>query len=395
MKAPKKTQGICYLSLAACALIASMCLFVLNIDIHNNYNVGARYSHELAQLMAAGAVAFVTFPAVAAIIGRWNWVLAVCTAAFGLLTLGSAYMANTSGINRGIGDISTAQAQASTARQKRERAEADLADAKRRIGETSERMSAADLRQLHANAQAIIARESSPERGGCKARKRDGTESECAKAEREAASLLRRIGEAGAREKAEADLARARAALDQVEVAADAAAPSQELAAVDIAAHIGGTPEDAARIIGRIIGVLSLVVTAGLGLAAETATALGLHAFGIVPLSKRGSAQAEQPAAPQQPAPTVSRAGIGGRRKMTKQERIAQFAAARLRKVEGEAPGLQAGEIAAALAEWWRSKGISEPMPSPNVIATVLTDGCGFTKCKRGGVIRYAAKFAE
>ena len=337
--APQRRGRVqCWLSLFGMLLLSVPAGVVLRIDILNNYAQGTRYLHELGLIMAVAAVAYAVVPMVAAVLGRWCWMTVGGTVIAGAMTVAAAYLAYTSALNAGIDSVVTAQAQAETAREKRAAAQAELEVAQAEAAGIAEPMPSAALKRLYDDAIARKAAESMPERGGCGKKEK----SLCRTAEREAADYLRRLGDAEAKEKAERRAEEARKILAEVETVADTAPATQELAAIDLAMRIDTTPEEAARLIARGLALLSIALTVIMGLLAHRAMELGMHAFGIVPLSTRGTPAPRglEVVPPQKPA-LIERAvaliadpkpegAKRGRKPMTPEERVLKFVKDRL-----------------------------------------------------------------
>lgn len=391
----------CPLSLAVALMIFAICGWVLRIDVVNNYHLGARVLEELGQLFAVGAIAYALFPAAARLRGAWCSVTIGATAVAGLITLGASYLAYSGAQNSKVDRVTEQQQRVGVARAKRERAEADLAEARKEMAAISERRSSKALRELYEDAMRRKAEESSEARGGCKPTvvvngKRE--DSRCIKAEREAAEYLRLIGDAEARERWEAKAEAAKALIASVEGDADAPLPEQDLAAVDLAYNLDISPESAGRIIARASSILAMLLTAFLGLAMHTATGFMMTAFGIRPLLREiepapsglAVVAPPPPVKPALPKPAAKK----GRPKKTPQERIKQFAAERLKPaatVQQQATGAQMHE---AFEDWWHVNAPGIRMPDQKLVAEVLKKQ-GIEKAKRGGKVRWSARIEK
>lgn len=394
----------CWLSLLLCCILAMLILPFLAIDIANNYHQGSRYLHELGLVMAVAAIAFAAVPMAAAFLGRWCWLTVGSTTVVGIVTVSAAYFAYTHGINAGIDNVVTAQAQTQTASGKRAAAQAELKAVQADISRIPERLSSAQLGKLYDEAKLKQAVESTPERGGCKqwimvdGRK---VESECRKAEREAGEYLRRQGDAEAKERLQKRADEARQTLAAVETAADAAPPTQELAAIDLAQTIGTTPEEAARLIARGFAIGSIIMTVFMALLSHLATKLGMAAFGVLPLNKRRAPLPQAPTGlevvppPDKPVTATILKLVApsdkpkrSRKPLTPEDRILQFVGEKLRPGEGEATF---AEIGNALAAWWEENCKAVELPNRNMVAKVLTEKAHIEYTRRGGKSRYAA----
>jgi hypothetical protein len=373
---------------------------VLRIDILNNYAQGTRYLHELGLIMAVAAVAYAVVPMVAAVLGRWCWMTVGGTVIAGAMTVAAAYLAYTSALNAGIDSVVTAQAQAETAREKRAAAQAELEVAQAEAAGIAEPMPSAALKRLYDDALARKAAESLPERGGCGKKEK----SLCRTAEREAADYLRRLGDAEAKEKAERRAEAARKILAEVETVADTAPATQELAAIDLAMRIDTTPEEAARLIARGLALLSIALTVIMGLLAHRAMELGMHAFGIVPLSTRGAPAPRglEVVPPQKPAlieravalvtPPKREGAKRGRKPMTTEERVLKFVKDRLNVGEGEMTG---DEMIEAFNRWWHERWPDERPIRPRELSDLLQKRAGVERRRSNGKSRYAASLAS
>jgi hypothetical protein len=263
----------------------------------------------------------------------------------------------------------------------------------------AEPMPSAALKRLYDDAIARRAAESLPERGGCGKKE----SSLCRTAEREAADYLRRLGDAEAKEKAERRAEAARKILAAVETVADTAPAMQELAAIDLAMRIDTTPEEAARLIARGLALLSIALTVIMGLLAHRAMELGMHAFGIVPLSTRGTpAQRGLEVVPQQKPALIERAvaliadpkpegAKRGRKPMTPEERVLKFVKDRLNIGAGAMTG---DEMTEAFNRWWYERWPDERPMRPRDFSPILAKA-GVEKGKVRGRMRYKASVAS
>lgn len=387
----------CRLSLVGAIPLAIVGGGMTYIDAGNNYAVGAGYLEKLGEALAVAAIVYVLSPIVAAIAGRWNWLTVSSTAVAGVITVSAAYFAYTSQMAAKVESIVERQQIAAAARERRDQAKADIAQAERAMVAAGELLTSAALRDQRGEALARVHTERN-ERGGCPATVKRGAqvvESECRKAETLAAAILERIGKAELRERAEARAVAARKVLDETRDLVTSE-PQQNLAAVDVAAYFDTTPDVAAKGIARAFAISCIILTAILGLMMHEATALFMAAFGIAPLSHR----APQPSglivvAPPPPAakPALPRpaAKSKGRPKKTPKQRIEQFATERLRPaptVKEQATGAQMHE---AFEEWWHVNAPGLRMPDQKLVAEVLKKR-GIDKAKRGGKVRWSAR---
>lgn len=81
-----------------------------------------------------------------------------------------------------------------------------------------------------------------------------------------------------------------------------------------------------------------------------------------------------------------------GRKPMTPEERIVQFATERLKPGAGRTTG---GDVGEAFTEWWRVKCPGMRTPNPNLLSEVLTGQAGIERERRGGRTWYAAALVD
>lgn len=255
----------CFGSLAVGAVLATMGVAAMRIDLINNYEFGTKISHELGLAMALAAIAVTALPSAAALLGKWDRLLRVGTAMAVLLTVLAAISAYAEKqgaeilARQGAGDAyKQAQADVAAARKAIEEGNAEA----KAITETA---TVADLETLVAFHQGK-AKEEIEKRGG------PGKNSKAHEvAETEARA---RIPAARAKAAALARVAEAQARLDAALQATKSGPAEVSMLATAIAGQTGKAPEDIARAIALITSGFGIAMTLIMALVAEKATLL-------------------------------------------------------------------------------------------------------------------------
>lgn len=115
--------------------------------------------------------------------------------------------------------------------------ERSLREARARLSGMTETARSADIQRQIDVSRETITRESDPARGGCKPKKRDGSQSECAKAEAAVTELTARLTAAAGREAAEKQVAEMEARLAPMLTARPVPVSGFEVAGVAVGTH--------------------------------------------------------------------------------------------------------------------------------------------------------------
>jgi hypothetical protein len=237
------------LQLATGLALALMAIAAVRVDILNNWEYGSTVSLELATILVLAALCVVALPTAAAILG-WSrhlrWTTTICV----LLTVWSAINAYSAKQGAAILAATASQRAYEAAIRDQEAARATLA----RISETGD---AQELEKLQASITATKAT-------ACKRPKSE----ECKLAEIDFASITARLGDAKARDKAQATLATAKQE-------AKAGPAEASMVATVIARQTGHDPASVARTIALVLTGLGIAVT-------QMVALLGGHAANLI-----------------------------------------------------------------------------------------------------------------
>lgn len=269
--APRK---ICVGSIVVGSVLGGLAAWALSIDLANNYTMGLKVSHELAQVMAMAAIAVLALPMAQQLLDKPHALLRWGTRVAVLLTVVAAVMAYAEKqgaeimSRKGAGDAyATAQANAEAAR-------GEIASAKAEAATITEMLPSADLSKIYEDARAKRDAEMSEKRGATCGKN-------CRDAEKAMETVLPRIAAAKAKEAAVARAEAAQARLDAAQTEAKAGPVEVSMLGTMIAQAIDVKPESAARGIALFLTVLSIVMTLVMALLAEHATALLVKGFGF------------------------------------------------------------------------------------------------------------------
>lgn len=388
-------------------LISLVSIGCIGIEAIRNYIFGAKGVHDQLDAVVSGCswAVFAAMLLVLQIVARrngWNRRLG----AFYLFCL---IITGYCGFAYYVDDIRAKAREAQQMTREFQNAERDLAAAERERGDAraeqriaqhtadaiKENTPSADLQALADKADAQVTAETTDEKRG----KKCGDI--CRAAERERDGYLKRKPDALAKEQAQrrADEARARAdtAQKRVEVARAAAGigPSEASGMAGLAqdifavnAFVYASWESLAKPIALVIGMLGGASLLGEGLALVM---LGMG-YGRTEAAPKGLKVVSPP--PKTGPATVlklvasSESAKRGRKPLTPEDRIIQFASERLRLGEGKMTGSEMGN---ALGEWWKDRCPGARCPSRNVIAEVLTEKVRIERVRKGGRSWYAA----
>ncbi|MGA7324038.1 MAG: hypothetical protein WBX25_06060 [Rhodomicrobium sp.] len=283
------------LQLATGGILAVMALMAVRVDVVNNYTYGLTVNIELAMILVLAALCVVCLPTVAAILG-WSrhlrWTTTICV----LLTVWSA-------INAYSAKQGAAILAAETSRKAYETALLDEKAARETLAHISETGDAEELAKLQASIAITKAT-------ACKHPKAE----DCKLAETNYRSITARLGDAKARDKAQATLAEAKHE-------AKAGNAEASMIATVIARQTGGDAASVARYIALALTGLGIAVT-------QLVALLGGHAANLIGSALR--------ARPKQPAKAKKKKPLSNaeRQRLHRAKKKAAQAAPRLKIVK-------------------------------------------------------------
>jgi hypothetical protein len=365
-------------------------LAAIGIELARNWQYGMTSGGTVvAATYALFAVGLAVIPGIAARRG-WNVGLACLMAGCMAMTgfFGLSYYAG--GILEKANAARTATLQYRDAREAMADARRAIEDARIDAGRAqaaadaiAENTPSAELQRLADAAMARRNTEGSAERGGCGRI--------CKAAEQDAADYLRRKGDASAKEAAlarvvaaQARMSEAQARLDAEKVKADRGAVDASPLATLAAAQLGG---DAQAIAAHIDTFEPIAMVALMLLFASL-----VHPSLLILLDGFRGHGGEKPEAAKTETPAAKATARRGRKPMTVEERILQFAAEKLRAGIGEITG---GELYEAFAEWWRIVCPGVTMPSMVTVAKLLTEQANIAKRRKARGVVYGAQLVS
>lgn len=381
-------------------------LAAVAIDLVNNYRFAVKEGGIIPGCVAVAAAAGL---AVVPALARKGWTLtwrALIALCFGITAFCAiaAYadefrekMMTAENANRLFLEARRA---ADDARRERDDARAEKQRAQSVADSIKENTPSAELQQL-ADQEDKKASTEEEKRGGCG--------KNCTAAEKARDAYQQRKADAAAKEAALGRVKAAQARIETAQTRIDAAQGKAEggetthsALAFMFAERTGGDPLAWASGLSVLWSMMFIAFT----LLAATRVDGALHRLAI------GLGYGDEPAAPPislevvpppAKAPLIERAVTllapakverpkRGRKPMTPEERILQFASERLKPGAGRTTG---GDVGEAFTEWWRVKCPGMRTPNPNQLSEVLTGQAGIERERRGGRTWYAAALTE